>query len=117
MKLYMQVSDSIFEALVIKELKHEARLSDRQIRRIEWSHISSDGMLKTRRDREVKLSSELFNAIASLPVQRRLIFPSGAVRSDSLLDMPRGPERVDSTPVIKDEKEMLARLIVEKLLA
>lgn len=116
MKRYMQVSDRVFEALVIKELKHEARLSDRQVKRVEWSHISSDGMLKTRRDREVKLSDELFNAIASLPSERRQVFSGKMFHSASLLEMPKGPERVDSTPVITDEKEILARLIAEKLL-
>lgn len=110
----MQVPDSIYEALVIKELKHEARLSDRQVRMMEWDHISQDGKLRTYRDREVKLSNELFNAIASLPVSGRRVF--SLKRSSLLLKMPQAPERV-SAPVIEDEKSMLARLIAEKLLA
>lgn len=110
----MQVPDSIYEALVIKELKHEARLSDRQVRMMEWDHISQDGKLRTYRDREVKLSDELFNAIASLPVSGRRVF--SLKRSSLLLEMPQAPERV-SAPVIEDEKSMLARLIAEKLLA
>lgn len=114
MILSMQVPDSIYEALVIKELKHEARLSDRQVRMMEWDHISQDGKLRTYRDREVKLSDELFNAIASLPVQGRRVF--SLRRSSLLLEMPEAPERV-SAPVIEDEKSMLARLIAEKLLA
>lgn len=114
MILSMQVPDSIYEALVIKELKHEARLSDRQVRMMEWDHISQDGKLRTYRDREVKLSDELFNAIASLPVSGRRVF--SLKRSSLLLEMPEAPERV-STPVIEDEKSMLARLIAEKLLA
>ena len=114
MILSMQVPDSIYEALVIKELKHEARLSDRQVRMMEWDHISQDGKLRTYRDREVKLSDELFNAIASLPVSGRRVFSLN--RSSLLLEMPQAPERV-SAPVIEDEKSMLARLIAEKLLA
>lgn len=113
MILNMQVPDSIYEALVIKELKHEARLSDRQVRMMEWDHISQDGKLRTYRDREVKLSDELFNAIASLPVSGRRVF--SLKRSSLLLEMPQAPERV-SAPVIEDEKSMLARLIAEKLL-
>lgn len=114
MILSMQVPDSVYEALVIKELKHEARLSDRQVRMMEWDHISQDGKLRTYRDREVKLSNELFNAIASLPVSGRRVF--SLKRSSLLLEMPEAPERV-SAPVIEDEKSMLARLIAEKLLA
>ena len=109
---YMQIPDSIYQDLVILTLKHEARLSDRQIRMMEWSQFH-DGKLRTRRDREVKLSSELYNAVASLPVQGRRVFK---IRHSSLLlDMPKEPERV-STPVVEDEKAVLARLIAEKLL-
>lgn len=109
----MQVSEDIYQALVIKELKHEARLSDRQIRMMEWSNFTDDGLLKTWRDREVKLSPELFNAIASLPVSGRRVFKSS--HSSLLLEMPEAPERV-APPVIKDDKMKLAELIVEKLL-
>jgi hypothetical protein len=112
MELRMVVDDQIYEKLVIAELKHEARLSDRQIRMAEWSQFA-DGKMKTWRDREVKLSDELFNAIASLPVSGRKVFK--IERSSLLLDMPTGPER-EATPVITDEKELLAKLIAEKLL-
>lgn len=114
MILNMQVPDSIYEALVIKELKHEARLSDRQVRMMEWSNFTEDGLLKTWRDREVKLSDELFNAIASLPVSGRRVF--SLKRSSLLLEMPEAPAR-ESAPVVEDEKAKLARLIAEKLLA
>lgn len=113
MELYMQVADSVYQALVIHTLKHEARLSDRQIRMMEWGQFH-DGRLQTRRDREVKLSSELYNAIASLPVRGRRVF--SIKRSSLLLEMPEEPPRA-STPVIVDEKAVLARLIAEKLLA
>ena len=112
MELRMVVDDQIYEKLVIAELKHEARLSDRQIRMAEWSQFH-DGKMRTRRDREVKLSNELYSAIASLPVNGRRVFK---VSSASLLkEMPECPERV-SVPVIKSDKERLAELIAEKLL-
>ena len=108
----MQISEEIYQNLVILELKHEARLSDRQIRMAEWSQFK-DGKMKTWRDREVKLSNELYSAIASLPVNGRRVFK---VSSASLLkEMPECPERV-SVPVIKSDKERLAELIAEKLL-
>lgn len=109
----MQISDSIYQALVIKELKHEARLSDRQIRMMEWSNFTDDGLLRTWRDREVKLSPELFNAIASLPVSGRRVFD--IKHTSLLLEMPEAPKRVD-TPTVKDDKMKLAELIAEKLL-
>lgn len=112
MEFYMQIPDSVYQALVIHTLKHEARLSDRQIRMMEWGQFH-DGWLQTRRDREVKLSSELYNAIASLPVQGRRVFKTN--HSSLLLEMPEEPPR-RSTPVVEDEKAMLARLIAEKLL-
>lgn len=112
MEIRMVVDDQIYQALVIRELKHEARLSDRQIRMAEWNQFH-DGMMQTWRDREVKLSDELFNAIASLPVSGRKVFK--VERSSLLLDMPTGPER-EAPPVITDEKELLAKLIAEKLL-
>ena len=110
---YMQVSDSVYQNLVIASLKHEARLSDRQIQRMEWSQFH-DGKLRTWRDREVKLSPELYNAIASLPVQGRKVFK--IERSSLLLEMPEAPARV-STPVAEDDRAKLARLIAEKLLS
>ena len=113
MELRMVVDDQIYEKLVIAELKHEARLSDRQIRMTEWSQFA-DGKMKTWRDREVKLSDELYSAIASLPVRGRKVFKMS--RSSLLVQMPECPERTDSTSVVTDEKEMLARLIAEKLL-
>lgn len=113
MRIFMQVPDSIYQNLVIKELKHEARLSDRQIKMMEWSQFH-DGKLRTWRDREVKLSDELFNAIASLPVQGRKVFK--IKRSSLLLDMPEAPAR-ESTPVYEDDRTKLARLIADKLLA
>ncbi len=109
----MQVSDSVYEALVIHALKHEARLSDRQIKCMKWSQFH-DGKLQTRRDREVKLSDELFNAIASLPVQGQRVFKVS--HSSLLLEMPEPPER-RSEPVVEDDRQKLARLIAEKLLA
>lgn len=110
----MQIADSVYQALVIKELKHEARLSDRQIQRMEWRQFTKDGNLKTWRDREVKLSPELFNAIASLPVSGQKVFK--IERSSLLLEMPEAPERI-ITPVIEDDKQKLAKIIAEKLLS
>ena len=46
MEIKMIVDNKIYQALVIKELKHEARLSDRQIRVCEWSQFK-DGKIKT----------------------------------------------------------------------
>lgn len=113
MEIKMIVDNKIYQALVIKELKHEARLSDRQIRVCEWSQFK-DGKIKTWRNREVKLSDELYSAIASLPVSGRRVFK---VPSSSLtVEMPKCPERC-STPVEKSEKERLAELLAEKLLA
>lgn len=113
MEFYMQVPDSVYQGLVIHALKHEARMSDRQIRMMEWGQFH-DGQLKTSRDREVKLSSELYNAIASLPVKGRRVFK--IQHTSLLLEMPEEPQRVEP-PVVEDEKTMLARLIAEKLLA
>lgn len=113
MELCMQVADSIYQNLVIHSLKHEARLSDRQIRMLEWPQFH-DGRLRTRRDREVILSSELYNAIASLPVHGRRVFK--IKRSSLLLEVPEAPARA-TTSVIEDDKEKLARIIAEKLLA
>lgn len=113
MELYMQVADNVYQELVAYTLKREARLSDRQIKRMEWSQFH-DGKLRTRRDREVILSSQLYNAIASLPVQGRKVFK--IERSSLLLDMPEAPERVD-TPVIENDCDRLARLLAEKLLS
>lgn len=109
----MQIDERIYQNLVILELKHEARLSDRQIRMAEWSQFK-DGKMKTWRDREVKLSDELYSAIASLPVNGRRVFK---VSSASLLKkMPECPDRIAETEV-KSDKEKLAELIAEKLLA
>jgi hypothetical protein len=112
MEFLVIVDDQVYQNLVIAELKHEARLSDRQIRMAEWSQFA-DGKMKTWRNREVKLSDELFNAIASLPVKGERVFK--IKRSSLLLEMPEPPKRED-TPVITDETEILAKLIAEKLL-
>lgn len=112
MEFLVVVDDQVYQNLVIAELKHEARLSDRQIRMAEWSQFA-DGKMKTWRNREVKLSDELFNAIASLPVKGERVFK--IKRSSLLLDMPEPPKR-EATPVITDETEILAKLIAEKLL-
>lgn len=111
---YMQISEEIYQALVIKELKHEAKISDRQIKLMEWQQLGQHRTLKTRRNREVILSSELFNAIASLPVNGRRVFK---IESTSPLEaeLPDTPERKEAPA--SDEKMVLARLIVEKLLA
>lgn len=108
----MQINENIYQNLVILELKHEARLSDRQIRMAEWSQFK-DGKMKTWRDREVKLSNELYSAIASLPVNGRRVFkmPSASL----LVEMPECPER-GSTSVNKSDEQRLAELIAEKLL-
>lgn len=113
MESLVVVNDQVYQNLVIAELKHEARLSDRQIRMAEWSQFA-DGKMKTWRNREVKLSDELFNAIASLPVSGERVFK--IKRSSLLLEMPEPPKRESSTSVITDEKELLAKLIAEKLL-
>jgi hypothetical protein len=113
MEFLVVVDDQVYQNLVIAELKHEARLSDRQIRMAEWSQFA-DGKMKTWRDREVKLSDELYSAIASLPVSGRRVFKIR--RSSLLLEMPEAPKRPEPTPVITDEKELLAKLIAEKLL-
>lgn len=112
MECLVVVDDQVYQNLVIAELKHEARLSDRQIRMAEWSQFA-DGKMKTWRNREVKLSDELFNAIASLPVSGERVFK--IKRSSLLLEMPEAPKR-EATPVITDETEVLAKLIAEKLL-
>ncbi len=112
MECLVVVDDQVYQNLVIAELKHEARLSDRQIRMAEWSQFA-DGKMKTWRNREVKLSDELFNAIASLPVSGERVFK--IKRSSLLLEMPEAPKR-KATPVIADETEVLAKLIAEKLL-
>ena len=112
MEFLVVVDDQVYQNLVIAELKHEARLSDRQIRMAEWSQFS-DGKMRTWRNREVKLSDELFNAIASLPVSGERVFK--IKRSSLLLEMPEAPKR-EATPVITDETEVLAKLIAEKLL-
>lgn len=113
MECLVVVDDQVYENLVIAELKHEARLSDRQIRMAEWSQFE-DGKMRTWRDREVKLSDELYSAIASLPVKGRKVFKPR--RSSLLLEMPEPPKRESPTSVVTDEKELLARLIAEKLL-
>lgn len=113
MERFMVVDDKVYQALVIAELKHEARLSDRQIRMVEWSQFE-DGKMRTWRDREVKLSDELYSAIASLPVKSRRVFQ--IPRSSLSVQMPEPPKREESTSVKTDEKELLARLIAEKLL-
>lgn len=115
MEYRVVVDDQVYQALVIRELKHEARLSDRQVRMMEWEHLNDDGSLKTWRGREVKLSDDLFNAIASLPVKSRRVFQ--IQHSSLLLQRPEVPKRDEPTPVITDEKEMLAKIIAEKLLA
>ena len=112
MECLVVVDDQVYQNLVIAELKHEARLSDRQIRMAEWSQFA-DGKMKTWRNREVKLSDELFNAIASLPVSGERVFK--IKHSSLLLEMPEAPKR-EATPVITDETEVLAKLIAEKLL-
>lgn len=112
MECLVVVDDQVYQNLVIAELKHEARLSDRQIRMAEWSQFA-DGKMKTWRNREVKLSDELFNAIASLPVSGERVFK--IKRSSLLLEMPEAPKR-EATSVVTDEKELLAKLIAEKLL-
>jgi hypothetical protein len=112
MEFLVVVDDQVYQNLVIAELKHEARLSDRQIRMAEWSQFA-DGKMKTWRNREVKLSDELFNAIASLPVKGERVFK--IKHSSLLLDMPEPPKR-EAAPVITDETEILAKLIAEKLL-
>lgn len=112
MEFLVVVDDQVYQNLVIAELKHEARLSDRQIRMAEWSQFA-DGKMRTWRNREVKLSDELFNAIASLPVSGERVFK--IKRASLLLEMPEAPKR-EATPVITDEKELLAKLIAEKLL-
>lgn len=112
MECLVVVNDQVYQNLVIAELKHEARLSDRQIRMAEWSQFA-DGKMRTWRDREVKLSDELYSAIASLPVKGRKVFKPR--RSSLLLEMPEPPKREDAS-VITDETEVLAKLIAEKLL-
>lgn len=112
MEFLVVVDDQVYQNLVIAELKHEARLSDRQIRMAEWSQFA-DGKMKTWRNREVKLSDELYSAIASLPVSGERVFK--IKRSSLLLEMPEPPKR-EPNPVITDETEVLAKLIAEKLL-
>ena len=109
----MKIDETVYQNLVILELKHEARLSDRQIRMAEWSQFH-DGKMRTRRDREVKLSDDLYNAIASLPVQGRRVFKIR--RSSLLLDMPEPPERCP-TPVVQTDEQRLAEMIAKKLLS
>lgn len=110
----MQISDEVYQAIVIKELKHEARLSDRQVKMLEWWQITDNKQIRTRRDREVVISEELFNAIVSLPVSGRKVFNTPL--NSPLLEVPECPERVE-TPVVDDIRERLAQLIAEKLLA
>ena len=114
MEIFMQVSDEIFTNLVAKTLKQEARLSDRQVYRTEWSQFHGR-LFQVSRSRAVVLSDELHNALASLPVDGRKVFKNSK-RSSLLLDMPECPERV-STPVREmDDCEKLAKLLAEKLL-
>ena len=116
MLFYMIVDANLYQTLVIRELKHEARISDRQVRKVEWDDFNRDGYLKIWRNREVKLSAELYNAIASLPVRGRKVFKIENDSSLPLEKMPDAPERQSIKPVIADEKELLAKLIAEKLL-
>lgn len=109
----MEISETLMQELIIKELKHEARMSDRQIRMLEWGQLRN-GKVKTWRNREVILSPELYNAIASLPVKGRRVF--GTISHSPLAEMPEPPVRHEE-PVAEDDKAKLARLIAEKLLA
>ena len=110
----MQINENVYQAIVIKELKHEARMSDRQIRMLEWCQITDDKQIRTRRNREVKISDELFNAIVSIPVQGRRVFK--VRRASLLLEVPECPQH-RSTPVITDDKTKLAMILAEKLLS
>lgn len=114
MEFIMQISDNIYEALVVKELKHEARVSDRQVRMAEW-HQFEGRTFRVSRYREVILSDELANAIASLPVDGRKVFKNRKY-SSLLVEMPKCPDR-SSTPVSEDLEGKLAKLIAEKLLS
>ena len=56
----------IYKDLIKEALKHECRLSDRQIRLLEWQHIS-ECSVRTRTGREAKISKTTYAALQSLP--------------------------------------------------
>lgn len=111
----MQINEQIYQAIVIKELKHEARFSDRQIRMLEWSQITDKQQIRSGYGREVVISEELYNALVSIPVSGRRVFK--IKRSSLLLEVPEYPERKPIRDEIESDRDKLAKLIAEKLLS
>lgn len=82
--------DSIMKNLLANAIKHEARLSDRQVATLRWQQLS-DHKLTTNLGREVRLSDATWTALMSMRVGGGYVFsttplPPSGLPSSTLLE-------------------------------
>lgn len=80
--------DTILKSMLAQALKHEARLSDRQIALLRWQQLG-DHKLRTNLGREVHLSNATWNALQALPVSGGFVFSTTALPPSG---MPKPPK-------------------------
>lgn len=79
--------DTILKSMLAQALKHEARLSDRQIALLRWQQLA-DHKLRTNLGREVKLTDATWNALQSLPVGGGFVFSTTSLPPSGLPKTP-----------------------------
>lgn len=69
--------NSIIRSILVKQIRHECRFSERQIVLLKWSQISDDRTITSGyAGRRVKISEELYKALMAVPVKSRYVFSS-----------------------------------------
>lgn len=85
----------VLRNLTFETIKLETRLSERQVAMLRWSQIDGD-MIKTTRQRNVKVSREVMDALALLPrnnSETGLVFFGAASLSQPELEQIAGMEQ------------------------
>lgn len=83
----------LLRQMLIQELMHECRLSERQIKQMEWSQVG-ECSVKTRTGREAKISSTTAEALQAMPRYGRRIF---------VCPIPQNPQKPTTIQKIKSK--------------
>lgn len=79
--------DTILKTMLARALKHEARLSDRQIALLRWQQLG-DHKLRTNLGREVRLTDATWNALQALPVSGGFVFSTSSLPPTNIPNAP-----------------------------
>lgn len=91
--------ESIMRNMLVQSIKHEARLSERQIANLEWNQIH-DSFIRTKGGREAKLTRATAEALHSMPVYGRYVFSTSTLP-------PTGVPRPNKTERLMNRAEKL----------